>query len=239
MTAGAPAGGASPAPAVMAPCPVAAGQAGRAGRAGLCTGGGERLIQRAMNFDAHPAGDELIKPDGLAADHVEHIACDPAGGCGDDGAEVGLLDQCVDVDARDDVIQVHPAEQAVQVDPVHHPVDVDLLQHGVQINLVQQLIHIQRGNHKIYSALDAAWAHASERGTSGLASAVAQTSPQLVSLLHAGLDQPFRVSRQIRRVSPERCPERFRHCGGVTLGRPWPHHNDAGSQTPVTSAGRH
>jgi hypothetical protein len=29
-----------------------------------------------------------------------------------------------------------------------------LLQHGVQIDLVQQLIHIQRGNHKIYSALD-------------------------------------------------------------------------------------
>src|ERR1019366_9299655 len=97
----------------------------------------------------YPAGDELIQPDGLAADHVERIARDPAGGSGDDGAEVGLLDQCVDVDALDDAIHVHPPEQAVEVDPVQPPVDVDLVQHGIQIDPVQQRIHIQRGNHNL------------------------------------------------------------------------------------------
>ena len=71
------------------------------------------------------------------------------GGRGDDGAEVGLLDQRVEVDVLDDGIEVHPAEQAVQVDPVQHPVDVNLVYHGVQINLVQQLIDIQRGHHEL------------------------------------------------------------------------------------------
>jgi hypothetical protein len=104
----------------------------RAGRAGV----------RAAAKPPYPAGDELIEPDGLAADYVKHITRDAAGGRGDDGAEVGLLDQCLDVDALDDVIQVHPPEQAVQVDPVQHPVDVDLVQHGVQVDQVQQRIHV-------------------------------------------------------------------------------------------------
>ena len=73
----------------------------------------------------------------------------PLEDAGDDGAEVGLLDQRVDVDALEDAIQVQPLEQAVQVDPVQHPVDVDLVQHGVQVDLVQQRIHIQRGNHQV------------------------------------------------------------------------------------------
>ena len=50
----------------------------------------------------YPAGDELIQPDGLAADHLERIGRGPAGGCGD-GTEVGLLDQRVEVDALDEV----------------------------------------------------------------------------------------------------------------------------------------
>jgi hypothetical protein len=43
----------------------------------------------------------------------QHIARGPAGGCGDDGAEVGLLDQRVEVDAPDEVIEVQPRQQAV------------------------------------------------------------------------------------------------------------------------------
>ena len=35
-------------------------------------------------------------------------------------AQVGLLDQRVDVDALDDVIEVHSLEQAVDVDLVQH-----------------------------------------------------------------------------------------------------------------------
>ncbi|TVZ02237.1 hypothetical protein EAS64_25790 [Trebonia kvetii] len=96
-----------------------------------------------------PAGDELIQPDGLAADHVERIARDPAGGSGDDGTEVGLLDQRVDVDALNDDVHVYLPEQAVQVDPVQRPFDVDPVQHGVQVDPVQQSIHIQRGNDKL------------------------------------------------------------------------------------------
>jgi hypothetical protein len=67
-----------------------------------------------------PAGDELIQPDGLAADHVQRIARDPAGGSGDDGTGVSVLDQCVDVDALDDGVYIHLPEQAIQVDPVQH-----------------------------------------------------------------------------------------------------------------------
>ena len=136
---GGPAGGAPPARAVMTPPRAAAAPAGRrAGRAGV----------RAAAKPPHPAGDDLIEPDGLAADHVEHLARDAAGGRRDNGAQVGLLDQGLDVDVLDEVIEVYPLQQAVQVDPVQHPVDVDLIQHGVQIDLVQQRIDIQRGNHK-------------------------------------------------------------------------------------------
>ena len=85
----------------------------------------------------------------MAADRVERFARDPAGGSGDDGAEVGLLDQRVNVDALEDAIQVDAPEQAFQVDPVQHPLDVDLVQHGIQIELVQQRIHVHRGNHKL------------------------------------------------------------------------------------------
>ena len=51
LAAGAPEGGVSPARAVIAPRWAAAGQAGREA--------------------PYPAGDELIQPDGLAADHAE------------------------------------------------------------------------------------------------------------------------------------------------------------------------
>ena len=74
----------------------------------------------------------------------DDLARDPAGGCGDDGAEVRLLDQCLDVDALDDFIEVYSLEQAIQVDPV---------QHVVQIDLVQQRVHVQRGNHKLYHTI--------------------------------------------------------------------------------------
>ena len=70
----------------------------------------------------------------------ERFARDPAGGSGDDGAEVGLLDQRVDVDAPEDGIQVDPVQQRIQI---------DLVQQRIQIDLVQQRIHIQRGNHKV------------------------------------------------------------------------------------------
>ena len=72
--------GVRPARAVMTLPQPAARQAGRAGR---CRGGGEA---------AYPAAHGLVEPDGLAADHVWRIARDPAGGHGDDSAEVGLLD---------------------------------------------------------------------------------------------------------------------------------------------------
>jgi hypothetical protein len=113
---------------------LARSPARRAGRAGI----------GSAAEPPHPAGDELVEPDGLAADHVERIAREPAGGPGDDGAKVGLLDQRVDVEALDDTIQIHPFEQAVQVDPV---------QHGVQIDQVQHRVHIQRGNHQFDRAL--------------------------------------------------------------------------------------
>ena len=61
----------------------------------------------------------------------ERFARGPAGGFDDDGAEVSLLDQRVDVDAPEDGIQVDPVQQRIQID------------------LVQQRIHIQRGNHKV------------------------------------------------------------------------------------------
>ena len=96
-------------------------------------------MYRAAAKPPHPAGDDLIEPDGLAADHVEHLARDAAGGRRDNGAQVGLLDQCLDVDVLDEVIEVYPLQQPVQVDPV---------QHSVQIDLVQHRIDIQRGNNK-------------------------------------------------------------------------------------------
>jgi hypothetical protein len=43
----------------------------------------------------------------------QHIARGPAGGCGDDGAEVGLLDQRVEVDAPDEVIEVLQAATTI------------------------------------------------------------------------------------------------------------------------------
>jgi len=85
----------------------------------------------------------------MAADGVERFARDPAGGCGDDGAEVGILDQRVDVDAPEDGIQVDPVQQRIQIDLVQQRIQVDLVQQRIQINLVQQRIHIQRGNHKV------------------------------------------------------------------------------------------
>ena len=57
---------------------------------------------KAANRDAKPAyfpcrlsrmttgRPELVEADGLAADNIEHIARDAAGGSGDNGTEVGL-----------------------------------------------------------------------------------------------------------------------------------------------------
>jgi hypothetical protein len=73
----------------------------------------------------YPAGDELVEPDGLAADHVERIARDAAGGRGDDGAEVGLLDQRVDVDAVDDGIHIHPVHHGFHIDFPDHLIHID------------------------------------------------------------------------------------------------------------------
>ena len=56
------------------------------------------------------------------------------------GAEVGLLDQLVDVDALDDGIHVNPFEHAVQIDPV---------QQRVQVHPLQQRVQVQRGNRKL------------------------------------------------------------------------------------------
>ena len=112
--------------------------ASRAGRAGI----------RAAAKPPYPAGDELVEPDGLAADHIEHIARDPAGGCGDDGGEVGLLDQLVDVDALDDGIHVHPVDHGFHIHPCEHAVQVDPVQQRVQTP-VQQRVQIQRGNRKL------------------------------------------------------------------------------------------
>jgi len=95
---------------------------------------------------------------------------------------------------------------AVDVDPVQHPVDVDLIQCGVQIDLVQQFIHIQRGNHKIYSALDSGLGPTPlGAGPAGPPpNAVAQTSPRgKYRCSMRAWTSPFRVSRQIRRVSPD------------------------------------
>ena len=139
MTIGAPEGVASPAAcAVMTrPWPVGRRAPRRAGRPRRRAG---RAGVWAAAQPPNQAGDEFVEFDDMAADRVERFARDPAGGAGDDGAEVGLLDQRVDVDAPDDGIQVHSFEQAIQVDPV---------QHGIQIDLVQQRIHIHRGKHKL------------------------------------------------------------------------------------------
>ena len=107
-------------------------------------GGPGGPVVRAAAKPPYPAGDELVELDRTAANRVECVGRDPAGGSGDDGAEVGLLDQRLKVDAVDDGIDVHLREQLVQVDPV---------QHGIQINLVQQLIHVYRRDHKLDRAL--------------------------------------------------------------------------------------
>ena len=73
------------------------------GGRGIAPGRRHDAAARGAAKPPYPAGDELIQPDGMVADLVDRIGCGPAGGCGDNGAEVGVLDQRVEVDALDEV----------------------------------------------------------------------------------------------------------------------------------------
>jgi hypothetical protein len=88
----------------------------------------------------HPAGDELVEPDGLAAQRIKGVARDAAGRPSDNGADIGLLDQCVNVDAPDYRIDVHPGQQLVEV---------HLGNHGVQVDLPNEVVHVQRVHHQV------------------------------------------------------------------------------------------
>ena len=72
-----------------------------ADRGGWCLGVG------APAKPCHPAGDELVEPDSLAAQDIKGVARNAAGRPRDNGADIGLLDQRVDVDAPDYRIDVH------------------------------------------------------------------------------------------------------------------------------------
>ena len=91
-------------------------------------------------------------------------------GCGDDGAEVGLLDQLVDVDALDGGIHVHPVDHGFHIHPCEH---------AVQVDPVQQRVQIQRGNRKLDRPLRGGPAAAPPRAgrTGPPPSAVVQTGP--------------------------------------------------------------
>ena len=64
----------------------------------------------------HPAVDELIKPDRLAAGRVKRFARYPAGRPGDDGAKVRLLDKRVHVDTSYDVVDIDAIEHGADID---------------------------------------------------------------------------------------------------------------------------
>ena len=72
----------------------------------------------------HPAVDELIKPDRLAAGRVQCFTRNPTGRPGDDGAKICLLDQ------------------RVHVDTTHNVTDINAIDHGVHVHLVDQGVHV-------------------------------------------------------------------------------------------------
>src|SRR5260221_14270171 len=91
---------------------------------------------------SHPAVNELIKPDSLAAGRVKCFACRSAGRLGDDGAKVGLLDKRVHVDTPDNAVDVHAIDHSAYVDAPQDVIDVRSLKQGVNVHPVQQGVHV-------------------------------------------------------------------------------------------------
>ena len=90
--------------------------------------------------------------------------------------------------------------------PLAQAVDVNLVQHGVQINLVQQRVNIQRGNRKLDSALDSGLGPFLGARTPRPSTTAPSLRPVPQGKYRCSMrawTSPFRVSRQIRRVSPD------------------------------------
>ena len=64
----------------------------------------------------HPAVDELIKPDRLAAGRVKRFARHATGRPGDDGAEIGLLDEHIHVDTAHDFVDIDAIDYGAHID---------------------------------------------------------------------------------------------------------------------------
>src|SRR3954451_11505398 len=117
----------------------------------------------------HQVMDAQVHSDTDAAHAVDRLRRHPGTGVGDDRAELGSLDQPldihlfdhgVDVDRLEDLIDVHPldhlvevdaikyppnvdpVDQRIQVDTAHHDIQIELAQKGLQIDLSQQRVEI-------------------------------------------------------------------------------------------------
>ena len=203
-----------------------------------------QLIMRLSSFGkiipgalwGAPAGDELVEPDGLAADHVERIACDPL----EDLAMTAPRSVCspsASMSRRPTMLfRSTRFEQAVQVDPV---------QRGVQIDPVRHRVHIQCGNHQFDRAIRnglGQYLPARDQPALRRASPLKRVhKPSQVSPRQANPDHPLRGDRQIKAAPrPATAPSADRrellscrppHCGHRHCRTP-----RSATQAPRTSA---
>ena len=89
-----------------------------------------------------PAQGEVVEADALGTDHVEDLGDDAGRGAGDDRAELGLLDQGVDVDAVDDLVDVDAVDDLLDVDTVDDRLDVDLTDDLVDVDALDELVDV-------------------------------------------------------------------------------------------------
>ena len=97
----------------------------------------------------HPAVDELVQADRLAAQRVESLGSHAAGGPGDHGAQVGPLDQGVHVYLAYQVVDVDPGQQRFEVHLGQHGVYVQLVEQGVQVHLFQDRVDVHAVQQRI------------------------------------------------------------------------------------------
>src|ERR1019366_5605881 len=102
---------------------------------------------------SHPAVDELIKPDSLAARRIQCLARRPARRPGNDRAKIRLLDKHVHVDTPHKIVDIDAVEHGAHIDASHHVVDVRPVEQRIHVYPVEQRVHVYPVEQRVHVQL--------------------------------------------------------------------------------------